>query len=414
MSYMVKVFLDKVVCREAESSTTSDKFLLVTTVATDSQRYTVPHEIKRLNSGDTATYAKEIFNGPAEQPALGLVLLGFDIDQSWWRDNEAEIRRITGAKENQGFLDLAQQNPIGFLRTWTVEAIDIIDNMDFNDRVLDWSELIPISDAPYGAPISFPLQARTANPDDAGADYSVHLVITIERVLSGISDAPRSAKSWVECKVPNTQSRPDDWIGRWASTDGDSNSVAVSVSISANKLFTSMLDVSVTEVDPKTKQQTVIMSERVPISRVFAEVGFRGINQRALESEKPPAVFRQTMEGYSDDRSGLHLTTERDVPVAAQPDSVTRFSMETHVSSKAISKYKLSGPDFGPEKLAVREQIGPDFLWLKNQALLEIYRIIENGRFSRFGFIYLRPVTNPLYREGRTFQVARTLEHLIV
>ena len=72
----------------------------------------------------------------------------------------------------------------------------------------------------------------------------------------------------------------------------------------------------------------------------------------------------------------------------------------------------------GVEKLALREQVGPDFLWLVNptepwnQAVVEIYRIHEGGVFTRHGLIYRRPITNVLYRDGTA--VVQALEHLIV
>jgi hypothetical protein len=395
-------------------------FQLVTTVVTDSATEVDIHELKRLRRDESATYAKVLFKGYAESPTLGLVLLGFDIDRnSLWADNEAEIRKITGATEDKiregGFIkDVAEGDAWAFIRTWTVEMIDMIISMDRNDRVLDWSALIPLSGAPYSSSIKLPLEAKTKNPDEVGADYSVHLMITYSQVPPGFSDA-RASKVWVPCKTPDTESRRDNWVGRWHSTGGSPESLSVSILITKNKLYTNMLDVSVTELNSKNNDQTVSTSDAVPISRVFVELGFRGSTSRKVESEEPVTIFSQVTEASFASIGGIEVTTERDAPQGPTGSPYfTRFSVETSIASDAVSKFRLSGPDFGLEKIALHEQIGPDFLWLSNQAVLEIYRIIEDGVHTRFGLIYLRPVTNILYREGRTFQLAKTLEHAVL
>jgi hypothetical protein len=424
MGYAVKVFLDKVVCRQKESVTTADLFRLVTTVATDSNADVEIQPIQRLRSGEQFTYAQVIFDGYAEAPTLGLVVLGFDVDRNrGWTDNEDTIREITGATENKikerGFIkDVASGDAWGFIKTWTVEMIDTIISRDDDDRVLDWSELIPLTGG-YGAPISIRLHAKTKDPSDVGADYSVFLTVTYEQMLQGISDA-RTTKVWEECKTPKTPSTPENWVGRWGSTGGSPSNLSTSILISKNKLYVNMLDVTVTELNAKTNEQVVTTSEAVPISRVFMELGFKG-SQRTLESAEPQTVFSQTKVA---DVASLGLggggglpdfTIERDSRNGAGSSPYfTRFTVESSISSDATSIYNISGPEFGVEKLALHEQIGPDFLWLGNQAVLEIYRIIENGVFTRFGLIYLRPVTNVLYRDGRTFPVAKTLEHMVL
>ncbi len=422
MGYTVNVFLDKVVCRQKESITTADLFQLVTTAVTDSDVKVKIHGTQRLRSGEQFTYAQTIFDGYAASPTLGLVLLGFDLDLNrGWTDNEGEVRKITGATENKikerGFIkDVVSGDAWAFIKTWTVEMIDMIVSMDSNDRVLDWSQLIPLTGG-YGAPISFRLEARTNNPSAVGADYSVFLKVTYEQILTGISNAPRTSGVWVECKTPKTESTPENWVGRWGSTGGSPNNLSTSILISKNKLYVNMLDVTVTELNSKTNEQVVTTSEAVPISRVFVELGFRGSAQRKLESADPQTVFSQTKVADVASLGGgiADLTTDRDKSSAADSSPYfTRFTVEASISSDATSIFNVSGPDFGPEKLALHEQIGPDFLWLSNQAVLEIYRIIENGVFMRFGLIYLRPVINVLYREGQTFQVAKALEQMVL
>ena len=420
MGYRVKVFLDKVICTQKESITTADLFRLVTTAVTDSDVAVDIHPVQRLRSGEQFTYAKVIFDGYADAPTLGLVLLGFDMDLNrGWNDNEAKTREITGATENKikerGFIkDVVSGDAWGFIKTWTVEMIDMIVSMDDNDRVLDWSELIPLTGG-YGAPISIRLVARTKDPSDAGADYSVFLTVTYEQTL-GISDAPTS-KVWEECRTPKTPSAAGSWVGRWGSTGGSPNDLSTSILVSKNKLYVNMLDVTVTELNAKTNEQVVTTSEAVPISRVFVELGFRG-SQRKLESADPQTVFSQSKVADVASLGGggiADLSIERDSSSGgASSPYFTRFTVEQSISSDATSIYKLSGLEFSVDKLALHEQIGPDFLWLGNQAVLEIYRIIENGAFTRFGLIYLRPVTNVLYRDGTTFPVAKTLEHMVV
>jgi hypothetical protein len=421
MGYTVKVVLDKVVCRQKESITTADLFQLVSTVVTDSDVKVEIQPIQRLRSGEQFSYAETIFDGYADSPTLGIVLLGFDIDMNrGWTDNEAEIRKITGATENKikerGFIkDVVSGDAWGFIKTWTVEMIDMIVSMDTNDRVLDWSQLIPLTGA-YGSPISFKLEARTTDPDDVGADYSVFLTVTYQQKLQGISDA-RTSKVWVDCRKPNTESAPENWVGRWASTGGSPSNLSTSIVISKNKLYVNMLDVTVTELDSKTNQQVVSTSEGVPISRVFVELGFRGSTQRRLESTAPESVFSQSKVADVASLGGglTDLTMDRDRPMGSSSPYLTRFTVEASISSDATSIYNISGLEFEPDQLALHEQIGSDFIYLSNQAVLEIYRIRENGVFTRFGLIYLRPVTNLLYiRDGGTFQVAKTLEDMVI
>jgi len=420
MAYWVKVRLDKVVCRQKESITTADLFQLVTTVVTDSDVKVQIHETQRMRSGEQFTYAKIIFDGFAEQPTLGLVALGFDLDLNrGWTDNEAKIREITGATEakikEKGFIkDLASGDYWTFIATWTVEMIDQIVSWDSNDRVIDSSELLPLNGG-YGAPISFRVEAKTKDPNAVGADYSVFFTVTYEQTLS-LSDG-RTSKAWEECKTPKTQSAPQNWVGRWASTGGSPANLSTSIVISKNKLYLNMLDVTVTDLNSKTNEQVVTFSEAVPISRVFMELGFKG-SERKLESDEPESVFAQSMTANVVALSGggiADLTMDRDRRASGDKTPYfTRFTAESSISSDATSIFHLSGPEFSVEKLALREQIGPDFLWLQNRAVLEIYRIIENGVFSRFGLIYLRPVNNVLYRDGSTFPVAKMLEHVVV
>jgi hypothetical protein len=423
MTYKVKVWVDKVVCRKKESVTTADLFQLVTVATTDiANTVEVIQPIQRLRSGEQFTYAATVFEGEADTPILGLIVLGFDIDANkGWTGNEAKVREITDVSEDKikerGFIkDVATGDAWAVFKTWVVEMIDITVSMDYNDRVIEWGEPIPLNGG-YGAPVTLRLEAKTKDPDDAGADYSVFLTVTYEQILQGISDAPRMSKVWEECKTPKTQSSPQNWVGRWASTDGSPSNVSTSIVISKNKLYVNMLDVTVTELNTKTNQQVVTFSEAVPISRVFMELGFKG-SQRKLESDERETVFSQSMTANVAALGGggiADLTMERDKRTRGEESPYfTRFTAESSISSDAASIFHLSGPESGVEKLALREQIGPDFLWLQNRAVLEIYRIIENGVFSRFGLIYLKPVNNVLYRDGSNFQVAKTLEHMVV
>jgi hypothetical protein len=167
-----------------------------------------------------------------------------------------------------------------------------------------------------------------------------------------------------------------------------------------------LLNVSVTErVDDR---DIVTETNGVPISRVFLEAG-----HRTLESEQSPFMDVRISE------RGLSLSSARAAAIAEEPtgrfgdrvlhtsrssaramEPLTRFSIERSHGNRLVARETLHGMEFETERIVFKQQIGTDCVVLSNNAVIEAYRLLHDGRdVGDVALRYMRPVTNVLYRE---------------
>jgi hypothetical protein len=417
MSYWVSVQLEKVVCREPESLTTDDLFALYGVIFTDTGSKAFHEPIQSLGRGEHFSYGRVVYDGFTEAPTIAILVRAWDKDNnSLWINNKDDVKKVIDDVEQE----IKHIPVVGDIAGFIADAAHYMDRAistfvahDLDDLLVSREVLVPLSAAGVpGQPHTQTIEIRFSRSDPTGYsdwDYSLFYIVSSYQTIPSLGR--KIPAVWEACREPSTASEPANWIGRW----GSSTTPSVLVEISRSGKHGHLMNVSVKEYDRSTNTEVVVETKAVPISRIFVEVGYLESGPRTLESA---GAFVPTTVELWDSRNRINPSLPgadpffKGVPDAVPPNAaVTRFNIEKLVGTRTVVKEPLFGAAIEATNVLTREQIGADFLWLNNQALLEIYRILGEGQHTgEFALMYLRPV-HPLYRDTGA-QIAAPLQWL--
>lgn len=392
MGYAVQVSVDKVICRDPETVTTADNFVFATAIATDRDKSAYVSPLRRLRSDEYATYHEVVFSGYSEAPRIVIALRAWDKDSNtWWYTNKADLEKAAGVAA--GFVGMLVDEDAGeavgaFLAKFSFAAIDAAVASDDDDELCNIAHVFSLEDAPIQSQgvqtTQYEFVFSRADPTGY-SDWDYSLFVTLKYYQTAPLFAPPPLPEvWAPC----TASALGDWEGNWWRSEGAADIKACSIERTPSRI--GALNVTITE------GATTITTTGVPISKVFVLAG-----HRELDSPTPlnPAVVPLA----HDVRVPEIIRPWRQANTAFLPyirPADPSLVIEHGGVGRGRLRETIAGPAFGWGGVLLKQQVGPDMLMLSNQAILEMYNLVEGGRITGRALRYMRPVPNVLYREA--------------
>lgn len=391
MAYQVDVTLQKVVCRNPESLTTGDRFVLSGAIVTDQSAKAFVTPIRVLRSNESFTYNEPVFSGFAETPTVGIAFTAWDKDlNTAWVTNEPEIREkeaeIEEAIGSAGILGSVAFSVLQSVATFVTGAIDVLVNHDLDDLLVDYSQWLQLEDVGPFAKHQRVHEVLFKRSDPTGYsdwDYSLFFVISHYQLSPTF---PTVQPGWAEFRESSRPSRVSDWLGIWKSSPKEPR-VQVDITPGATS---ELMNVHIVEQLPFT--EFTLQREGVPISRVFIDTGHR-------ELVTVGSPFRGESVSVPLNLGFAELVTQVNVVTMGGADYVSKTTINP---SRLPTSGSQLGADYVPPpaiNVIARQQVGTDIIWL-GDIVIEAYKLVF-GRGAPEGVVlrYMRPVTNVLYRE---------------
>ena len=404
MSFYADVYVTGVHCRNPESISGPDLFALSGAVVTDSDAQGFVMPVQRLRRDERATFGayRHVFSGFSDDGQLGFSLRGQDLDNNReWVENRDDIVAVgekiaDGAKQLPVFGDVAG-TILKVLVKVIPEVVDQFVEWDEHDELLNHKQVVMLPGAAPLTRTSLPLEVRFRRTDSteySDWDYSLYFNVVSQFIPEGFGERGETTPE------PFQGSEVSDWTGAWHSAH-----VECFVEESAGR--SGMLDVHVTETS--NGERTATTTEGVAIARVYLESatptldeGEPTVSGRARRVDEDEGFARivverasgrsATLETIFGSLSGASPTVEGVGGRASGGGRNSSTTVEGRAAEPSRREEIVSAPPS-------RQQSGADFLELKNNAMLEIYRVVERGRpTGEIRLRYARPVTSVLAR----------------
>lgn len=426
MAYAVTVRIGRVVCHDRESLSEYDAFALTGAVVVDGHVHGFALEPVAVNERIAATYVDPIYRGRSQSRQIGLVLRGYDIDDNdRWKKHRAAIQetsdRLADAAE---YVPVVGEYAALLLKHWP-KVVDLVVSLDKDDLLLSVATAV---DLPEVSPTLFrdshhSITVRGRRSDRTGYsdwDYTVPVHFSYANL-----DVPSFGQVAATTHRPRKNSRAAEWVGVWESAH-------VTCHVTPSARGADLLDVRV--VEQRAGRSVETSATGVAISRPV-------LDQLVVEAG---AVDLQTTRAGAAEEGGLASGTvlgraARQNPVAdalrggLDTDRLTgsgpvlgrdltqravvgpwREQVPTHdrlvERVPATEREGMSRHDKLVERVPVPERSGGDFVELPDDAVLEIYRILHDGRGTPGRQLrYRRPLSPALLRA--TDSVDELLSH---
>jgi hypothetical protein len=379
---LVDVKLGRLVCRDRESSSPYDSFALSGAVIVDKQPYAFARGPVAANETIQISFPEDlIWAGYSESTPIGIVLRGYDIDDNdKWREHRAEI-----GKYNSLLAAAAAKTPFGavaagVLKVWP-EVVDQFVKWDQNDLLLNAAmtvNLPPPNEYP-GAPASrFTASARTEGEALLASSWDYELFVHFAYRSADPVSLPTTSPDVTYRPVRDSQ--VSQWIGEWTATPRDLTTTSWPVRCVVTRSDQGPgLDVTITE------------RVRREVTRTYSNVAAPSENLR-----RPVTDVRPTDEPA--------VTSGGRLPVAREFEKEDATSMAI---AEALKDGDLDVPGSAHDRPAVADALEEvdvssefepvhfetDVLRLGDNAALEIYEGVQDGRHSLGNFLrYRRPV----------------------
>ena len=411
MSYLLKVRIGRVVCRDTESLSEYDHFALSGATIVDGNITTFAMEDVAMNERIAAVYEKPvIFDGFSEGREIGLVLFGVDIDNNdEWVEHREDIEKGSeGVAEVVEYVPVIGEYAAKVLKHWP-KVVDVFVKLDEDDVLVNHSTAVMLPEvSPFvGKPSVHRLTVRSVREDPTGYsdwDYSIPITFEYQNL-----DIPSFGEGAVESIRPHAGSELSEWLGSWIS-----GSVDVHIGMSATAL--NAVDVTVKEtVDgaDSTVETTGVGISRVYIESLFVPID-EGLEFTRVVIERPndngsrvvepfdPATLSTSARfigggfassGRWDRESDAVVVAGRQGGPVGRPDGEPSLSVEGVANPGWLGRVIVAPPD--------REQSGADMLQLNHDAVLEIYEVRLNGAPSPMRWLhYVRPASAYVVAQG--------------
>ena len=392
MAYQVDVTLQKVVCRDPESVTTGDRFVLSGAIFTDERAKAFVTPIRVLRTNESFTYNEPVFSGIAETPTVGIAFTAWDKDlNTAWVTNEPEIREklaeIEKAIEDADIPGLEEAySTLTYVADKVMQAIDVLVDHDVDDLLVDckqWLQLEDVGPLVKHQRVHEILFKRSDPSGYSDWDYSLFFIISHYQITPPF---PTTHPGWAEFRESSKPSRVSDWLGSWRSSLTEKKP-RVRVDITAG-VTAELMNVHTVEQLPLGGELS-LHREGVPISRVFIDTGHRELvtvgTPFSGESVSQPLNL-----GFA------QVATEVSVVNMWGADHVSKTAIPVGIGGSQL------GADYVPTpviNVLARQQVGTDLIWL-GDIVIEAYRLVFTpGAPEGVILQYMRPVTNVLYRE---------------
>jgi hypothetical protein len=187
--YAITVELLTVRCRDTESTLTSDKFALTGVVFTEEPgnangNSPIVYPTMRINDGEQRVLGTK-HSVQSANPVVGLALVAFDIDENdWWTESEGGIAELAAKISGVvGGINAPAGGVVAAVSLAMWGAVEGLTRLDRNDKLLDYSKLIPIAAGAVGHPAWTNHTVNFSRDDWSGYsdwDYSIDMRIVCE------------------------------------------------------------------------------------------------------------------------------------------------------------------------------------------------------------------------------------------
>ncbi|MGC2240353.1 MAG: hypothetical protein WA726_05905 [Acidimicrobiia bacterium] len=386
----LKVTTGKVICHDRESDSPYDAFALTGIVIVDNQPHTFALDTAAANEKIAIVLPTDgpLFEGGSQSTSIGLVLRAYDIDDNdKWRDNREEIIR-----RNNQVADIIAEIPVGgdtiasVVRAWP-KVVDAFVDLDKDDLLLDVGttiELPPPSDLITAPPMSYTFRARGRGNIPLISSWDYEVSIRFEYVSADPVLFPEGTPKVTY--EPTRQELRSQWIGDWEASVKTVEPTAPPVRVNVRpSTHGTGLDVTVTERHGREKVSQFV-DVAVPHGAIAPEFKPGQVQQAVNIGEAevpllpdlalpPEALQRHARLG----RGGVH-EAQAEGPAAV----LAAAEKEKSLADKVIH-------EMGDIQAA--NPFGTDVLLLGDEAVLEMYRVVVDGRATGDNALrYRRPI----------------------
>lgn len=385
--YRVNLVVDRLTCRNAESSGRADRILLVGAVSHNGEHsaftmstYGIPGQASFFEQG-----LAPVFEGDVEGPEIRVQMTAWDIDANAdWVENRDTVIAIS----NGVAAGLTAANPVvgGAYEAFANTVISVIDKFvewDKSDLLMEYDQVISLG-AVWGSDHTQTIEVNFSGGDDAGYsdwDYTLQYYVNSQRGLPpifGPGDVGRIAY------LPAKGTTTADWVGDWVEDGGVTVSIRETAGLQERMQqrlgdHQTVLEVTATE-----------LAEGKPLSTTTSYA--------TIEHTVIPGPDR-----LSTDRSALGDLIEREVeddrtrlgdPPAGLGALLGREPENDSASDDApVGLEVLLGRRIEPsDAITDDRQIGGDRLVLEHDATLEAFRMhSEHTDVTTPALRYVRP-----------------------